>query len=472
MSAVNEIIWMTATELVTRIRERELSPVEVCQAVLSHIEENDTDIHAFVALDREGAMHTAGEAEAAIERGDDLGPLHGVPVSIKDLFPVAGLPTTLGSKFFENNVTDFDAPAVRRLRDAGAVILGKTNTPAFGHKDMSDNLVAEPTRNPWRRDRTAGGSSGGAAAAIAAGMGPLALGSDGAGSIRIPASLCGIYGLKPSFGRVPYAPNTDYWASRSHIGPMTRTVGDAALMLQVMAGPDPADPLSLDSPQRNYVDDLSADLSGLRVAWSPDLGYTPVDSEIRQLTEAAVARFEQMGCHIEEVADFWPDPLKWHMVVFEGSIAAKQAARAAERPDWIDPSMAEVIRRGSEYSLVDYAAAMEDRSTFYDQATAFMTNYDLLLTPAMPCGAWRYDGTVTEIDGRPTPTMFHRLQFMYPMNATGWPAATVPCGFTSEELPVGLQIVTPWRQDLLCLQASAAYEIAHPWAHNYPEQRI
>jgi Asp-tRNA(Asn)/Glu-tRNA(Gln) amidotransferase A subunit family amidase len=470
VSVQEDLKWMAATELAARIRKRAYSPVEVCQAILDEIDNSDPEINAFVTVDHEGALQAASEAEAAIQRGDELGPLHGVPVSIKDLFPVAGLRTTLGSKFFENNVTDADAPAAKRLRDAGAVILGKTNTPAFGHKDMSDNLVAEATRNPWKLDRTAGGSSGGAAAAVAAGMGPLALGSDGAGSIRIPAALCGIYGLKPSFGRVPYAPNTDYWASRSHIGPMTRTVEDAALMLEVMAGPDPADPLSLDGPPLDYAASLNADLSGLRVAWSPDLGYAHVDPEVRDLTTSAAARFEQMGCNVEEVSNFWPDPFEWHAVMYEGAIAAKQAARAAERPDWVDPSMTGAIERGSKYTLEDYVRAIEERSAFYDKATAFMSNYDLLLTPAMPCGAWRYDGTVTEIDGQPTPTMFHRLQFVYPLNATGWPAASVPCGFTSEGLPVALQIVAPWRQDLLCLQASAAYEKAHPWAHIRPSE--
>jgi Asp-tRNA(Asn)/Glu-tRNA(Gln) amidotransferase A subunit family amidase len=468
MNMHDDFKWMTAIDLVARFRKRELSPVEACQALLDHIDQVDEEIHAFVTMDHGGALQAANEAEAAIRRGDDLGPLHGVPVSIKDLFAVAGLPTTLGSKFFEDNITDFDVPAAKRLRDAGAVILGKTNTPAFGHKDMSDNLVTEATRNPWKLDRTAGGSSGGAAAAVAAGMGPLALGSDGAGSIRIPATLCGVYGFKPSFGRVPYAPNTDYWASRSHIGPITRTVEDAALMLGVMAGAHPADPLSLESGSFTCTIDPQMDFSGLRVAWSPDLGYAPVDPQVRTLTEEAARKFEQMGCSVEEVRNPWPDPFEWHRVIYEGTIAAKNAARASERPDWIDPSMAEVIERGSRYTLVDYAQALEARSAFYDRATAFMSNYDLLLTPAMPCVAWQYDDTVREIDGQPTPTMFHRLQFMYPMNATGWPTATVPCGFGSDGLPVGLQIIAPWRQDVLCLQASAAFENAAPWHGIYP----
>lgn len=468
MSTHDELRWMTAIDLLGQFRKRELSPVETCKTLLDHIDRTDEELHSFVTVDHEGALQAASEAEAAIQRGDELGPLHGVPVSIKDLFPVAGLRTTLGSKFFEDNVTNFDAPAVKRLREAGAVILGKTNTPAFGHKDMSDNLVTDATRNPWKLDRTAGGSSGGAAAAVAAGMGPLALGSDGAGSIRIPAALCGIFGFKPSFGRVPYAPNTDYWASRSHIGPMTRTVEDSALMLEVMAGGHPADPLSLDSSSFTCSINPQFDLSGFRVAWSPDLGYAPVDPEVRNLTAEAARKFEELGCHVEETNNFWPDPFEWHKVIYEGTIAAKNAGRMTERPDWIDPSMAAVIERGSQYTLVDYAQALEQRSAFYDQATQFMSKYDLLLTPAMPCEAWQYNGTVEDIDRHPTPTMFHRLQFVYPMNATGWPAATLPCGFTSQGLPVGLQIIAPWRQDELCLQASAAYERTSPWRDIYP----
>jgi aspartyl-tRNA(Asn)/glutamyl-tRNA(Gln) amidotransferase subunit A len=468
VSSIEEIRWMPAQTMARKIRERELSPVEACEAILDVIARLDDKVHAYVTLDPEGARSAARDAEKAVTEGAELGPLHGVPVSVKDLFAVKGMRTTSGSKFFENNVTVFDAPAAKRLRDAGAVIVGKTNTPAFGHKDMSDNLVAEATRNPWKLDRTAGGSSGGAAAAVAAGMGPIALGSDGAGSIRIPAALCGIYGLKPSFGRVPYAPAPDYWASRSHIGPMTRTVEDAYAMLQVMAGGHEADPLSLDSELPWNPDLLNQDIAGLRVAWSPDLGYSPVDPEVRSLTTSAARKFEEMGCQVEEVSNFWPDPLEWHRVIYEGSIAAKQSARAAERPDWIDPSMAAAIERGSSYSLTDFMNAIEARSAFYDRATEFMRDFDLLLMPSMPCGAWAYDGTVSQIDGVETPTMFHRLQFMYPMNMTGWPAATVPCGFTSEGVPVGLQIIAPWRHDLRCLQASAAFERVAPWASLRP----
>jgi Asp-tRNA(Asn)/Glu-tRNA(Gln) amidotransferase A subunit family amidase len=463
-----DICWQPAVELAERIRRREFSPVEVCEAVLSRIADVEDRVHAFISVDADGARAAAQRAEAAVLRGDTLGPLHGVPVSIKDLFPTAGLRTTSGSKFLEEHVPTFDAPAVRRLRAAGAVIVGKTNTPAFGHKDMSDNLVAEATRNPWQLNRTAGGSSGGAAAAVAAGMGPLALGSDGAGSVRIPAALCGIYGLKPSFGRIPYAPSTDYWAGRSHIGPMARTVRDAALMLTVMAGTDDADPLTIDSEAPDYLTLCDGDLRELRVAWSADFGYAPVDPEVRAATAAAARHVEALGCHVEEVNPTWDNPHEWHARLYQASIAGRQIERARQRPDWIDPSMAEMIERGLQVSMTDYVSILGQRAEFYDQALRFMKPYDLLLCPAMPCGAWAWDGTQAEIDGQPTPTMFHRLEFMYPFNLTGWPAATIPCGFTSEGLPVGLQIVANRHRDDLVLRASAALESALPWADQRP----
>lgn len=463
-----ELCYLPALEVAARIRRQELSPVEVCEAALARVQAIDDRVHAFVTLDADGALAAARAAEAAVSRGDQLGPLHGVPVSVKDLFPTAGLRTTYGSKFFEHYFPDVDTPAATRLRAAGAVILGKTNTPHFGHKDMSDNLVAPATRNPWKLDRTSGGSSGGAAAAVAAGMGPLALGSDGAGSIRIPSALCGIYGLKPSFGRVPYWPNADFWAARSHIGPITRTVRDAAAMLSVMAGADPADPLTIDAPSQDYLAACDGDLRGLRVAWSPDFGYAPVDPEVRHLTAAAAARFTELGSEVKEVNPNWDDPREWHAILYQVSIAARLAGRADERPDWIEPSLAEIIEQGRRVLLADYGAAMLARSQFYEQARRFMARYDLLLCPAMPCGAWPYDGTQAEIDGHPTPSMFDRLQFMYPFNLTGWPAATVPCGFTSEGLPVGLQIVAGWHQDALCLRASAAFEAVQPWAAARP----
>src|SRR5881296_1577773 len=263
-----DLCFTPATELAAMMRRRTLSPVAIMDAVLARIEALNPRLNAYLAVDAERARAQAKAAEAAVMRGETLKPLHGLPVSIKDLEPSSGLRCTYGSKCFERNIADMDGMATERVKAAGGIVIGKTNTSHYGHKDMCDNLLGPPCRNPWKLDRTSGASSGGAGAAVAAGMGPLAHGSDGAGSIRIPSALCGVFGLKPSFGRVPYWPNADIWAARSHNGPMTRTVRDAALMLTAIAGPDPRDPTTIDAPPVDYVAACEGDIRGLRVAWS------------------------------------------------------------------------------------------------------------------------------------------------------------------------------------------------------------
>lgn len=465
----SDLCFVPAVELAEKIRSKSLSPVEVVDAVFERIHVLEPKLHAFITLDEEGARQAARDAEAAVTEGRELGPLHGVPVTIKDLFNTAGLRTTHGSKSLEHHIPDFDAVAVERLRKAGAIILGKTNTPHFGHKDMSDNLVAEAARNPWKTDRTPGGSSGGAAAAVAAGFGPLALGSDGAGSIRIPAALCGVYGMKPSFGRVPFWPSSDYWAGRSVIGPMSRTVRDSALMLSVMAGADRRDPLSIDAAPEDYLAACESSLKGLRIAWSPDFGIAPIDPEVRASTEAAVERFREMGCEIIEATPGWDDPGDWHRTLYRAGITGKFGQMAKEHPDWIDESMALIMEAGQSITMTDLVQAHTARSKFYDQAREFMDQFDMILTPTMPCGAWPYDGQPGMVDGQEIQQVpGGRWPLMFPLNVLGWPGASVPCGFTSEGLPIGLQIITPWHQDALCISASAAFEAAQPWADKVP----
>jgi Asp-tRNA(Asn)/Glu-tRNA(Gln) amidotransferase A subunit family amidase len=469
MSDLSELCFTPATELAARVRSRELSPVEVLEAVLARVAALDDRVHAFVTLDEERALAAAREAETAVRRGDELGPLHGVPVSVKDLEPVAGVRLTFGTKFFEHNVPDADGAAAGRLRRAGAIIFGKTNTPAFGHKDMCDNLLMPATRNPWLLERTSGASSGGAGAAVAAGFGPVAHGSDGAGSIRIPAALCGIFGLKPSYGRVPSWNAADLWSARSHTGSMARTVRDAALLLTAMAGPDPRDPLSIDGPAEDYVAACDGALRGLRVAWSADLGYAPVDPEVRRATAAAAAGFEDLGCHVEAADPGWDHPGPWHALLYRGAIAGRLGPMADDRPEWIDPSLARVIELGRQVTIRELQDAQASRTRFYGQAQAFMDRFDLLLTPAMPCGAWPHDGQPGPIEGIEVQAVAGgRWPLMYPFNLTGWPAASVPCGFTSEGLPIGLQVVAPWHQDARCLRACAAFEALRPWAARRP----
>jgi Asp-tRNA(Asn)/Glu-tRNA(Gln) amidotransferase A subunit family amidase len=466
-----ELCFTPATELAAAIRSRQLSPVAVVDAVLARIEALNPQLNAFLAVDAEGARTAARQAEAAVMRGDELGLLHGLPVSLKDLEPTAGLRCTYGSKFYENNIATVDGLVTERVKRAGGIITGKTNTPNYGHKDMTDNRLGPPCRNPWKLDRTPGGSSGGAAAAVAAGLGPLAHGTDGAGSIRIPAALSGVYGFKPSYGRIPNWPNPDIWTGRTHHGPLTRTVADAALMLQALAGPDARDPLSIDNVPDDYQTAVARPLEvmrGLRVAWSADFGYAPVDPEVRRLSERAAQRFADFGCTVEAVNPGWRDPRDIAGLAWYVSYAARLGAQYDENPGWMDATLAEMIEAGRRASGVEHVRTSIDRTTFYQEALRFFADYDLLLTPQMPLGAWSVDEWPATIDGKPTPSMFDRLSFTFPFNMTGQPAASVPCGFTSEGLPVALQIVGRWHADTLVLQASAAFEQAQPWAQVRP----
>src|SRR5256712_10547563 len=341
-----DLCFTPATALAAMMRRRTLSPVAVMDAVLARIEALTPRLNAYLTVDAERAREQAKAAEAAVMRGETLKPLHGLPVSMKDLEPSAGLRCTYGSKFFEHNIADFDGVVTGCVKAAGGIVLGKTNTPHYGYKDMCDNLIGPPCRNPWQLERTSGASSGGAAAAVAAGLGPLAHGSDGAGSIRIPAALCGVFGLKPSFGRVPNWPNADIWAARSHNGPITRTVADAALVLGAMAGADPRGPPPSRRPPRNHPAAVARPLEALRgrrVAWSVDFGYAPVDPEVRRLTAAAAERFQSVGCEVEAVNPDWDNPRELVSVMWYVSFAARLGERYDQRPEWFEPSLAEMI---------------------------------------------------------------------------------------------------------------------------------
>jgi len=466
-----EICFTPATALAAAIRARTLSPVEIVDAVLARIERLNPRISAYITVDAEGARAAARAAEAAVMRGGPLPPLHGLPVPIKDLEPVAGLRCTYGSKFYADNVADADGIVAERVKAAGGIVIGKTNTSHYGYRDTSDNLIGPPCRNPWRLDRTSGGSSGGAAAAVAAGLGPVAHGSDGAGSIRIPAAFCGVFGFKPSLGRVPLWPTVDIWAARGHNGPIARTVADAALLLGAMAGPDARDPLSIDAPPDDYaaaVREPQPAVRGLRVAWSADFGYAALDPEVRRLATAAAERFTSLGAHVELLAPAWDDPRAAAATMWQAAFATRLAERLVAEPSWFEPELAGMIEAGGRVSGVELGRAMYARTAFHAQVQRVFDRYDLLLTPQMPAGAWPVEGPPTAIGGTPTPGMFDRLPFTYPFNLTGHPAASVPCGFTPDGLPAALQIVGRWHADTLVLKAAAAFEQAAPWAARRP----
>ncbi len=459
---MSELAWLSASELLERYRARTLSPVEATAAVLARIEALDPTLNAFVRCTPELALEAAQAAERAYGGADAPPPLCGVPVSVKDVVPTAGVRTTMGSRVFADWVPDADAPLVERLRRAGAALLGKTTVPEFGWKGDSGNAINGPARNPFDPARTAGGSSGGAAAAVASGMGPLAQGGDGAGSIRIPAALCGVVGLKPSHGRVPYAPAGALELLVSE-GPIARTVADAALMLDVLAGPDPRDRLSLPLDGPPFAGACGRGVAGLRIAWSPDLGHADVDPEVARVAREAARAFDELGARVEELDDVLDDPHDDLELLFATAYAGlhldgygvdgdPEEARAK-----LDPGLRALIERGERYSAAELAAAHLRRLRFCDRVRAFMEPFDLLLTPTLPVTAFRAGE-----DHPPGSTPYRWLPFTYPFNLTGQPALTVPAGL-ADGLPVGLQIVGRWRDDRTVIAAGAAFERARPW---------
>lgn len=470
MSA-EELCWTPARELARMIRRREVSPVEVVGALLERIERVDPRLGAYVTVTADQARAAAREAEAAVLRGEALGPLHGVPYSLKDLTPTRGIRTTMGSRIFEHHVPDEDAALVERLRRAGAILLGKTNTPEFGCKPFTDNRVFGETRNPWALDRSPGGSSGGAAAAVAAGLGPLAEGSDLAGSIRHPAAWCGVVGLKPSQGRIARYPNQASWNAMSANGPIARTVADAALMFSVMVGPDARDPLALPDTGEDWAHVADhASVRGLRVAWTPDLGgAAAVDPEVASVCREAVRTFSELG---GEVADDSPEVGS----ILEPFLALNAAVRLATIGQYLDrwreqmdPVLVRRLELGRGLRPEQIGQAEMARSAYHQRLRRFFERYDLLALPTTATAATPLaDPMPREIAGRPITEHVEMLVPTFAFNFSAYPAISVPCGWTRDGLPVGLQIVGGWRQDALVLRAAAAFEAAAPWTGRRP----
>ncbi len=461
-----DLCYLSALKLRALYQKREISPVEVTEAILSRIDRLNPTLNAFITPTPDLALEQARAAEQAYAGTDPPPVLAGIPASLKDLTATKGIRTTRGSLLYKDWVPDFDAPIVERLYAAGMVMLGKTNTPELGWKGDSGNRIIGPTHNPWKHGQTAGGSSGGAAAAVASGLGPLAQGGDGAGSIRIPSSFCGLYGLKPSWGRIPQYP-ASVVELFSHTGPITRTVRDAALMLTAMAGADPLDRLSLPA-ETDFLQAMEGPLPGLRVAWSPDLGYAPVDPEVREITASAAARFGELGCEVEEAHPGLPDPWDMVNIIWASAFAGIHLHDLDDVRDLIDPGLLAVIEQGGRFSAPELAETNTRRNDYYHGWRTFMQNYDLLLTPTLPVTAFTAGHNHPEqINGLPT-SYLGWTAFTYPFNITGQPAASVPCGFAASGLPVGLQIVGRWRDDITVLRASAAFEALAPWAGNRP----
>lgn len=462
-----ELCFTPATELARRIRDKSVSPVEITLAVLERVERLNPKLNAICTLTAESALDAARAAEYAVMRGEHLGPLHGIPVTIKDLAMTRGVRTMAGSHVFSERLPEIDHLHVERLRAAGAISIGKTTVSEFGWSGVSRSPLTGITHNPWKQGMNAGASSAGAAVCAAAGFGPIHQGSDGAGSIRMPAGFCGVYGIKPSHGRVPYYP-TPANGLISHVGPITRTVADAALMLQAMAGPDDRDMTSLESPPEDFTGKLDSGIAGLRIGFSPDLGYLKVDAEVAGPVKAAARVFEELGCKVEEVDPGWGDPTAMEHCLFAVTITAMWGDYVERWGDRMDPGLVAIIEHGRTYSAVDYCKASAQRLAYYDKVRAFFERYDLLLTPTLSVAAFPAERLIPEHWAQHPWDWLRWAGFSFPFNLTWLPAATCPCGFTPAGLPVGLQIVAGRHHDLRVLRASRAFEQARPWALHRP----
>jgi aspartyl-tRNA(Asn)/glutamyl-tRNA(Gln) amidotransferase subunit A len=452
---------LTATELLDEYAAGTLSPVEAAEAVLARIERENPRLNAFCLVDEETTLDMARAAADRRARGATLGPLDGVPVSIKDLLLTRGWPTLRGSATAATSGPwDEDSPAVARLREQGAVFVGKTTTPEFAWKGVTDNPVDGVTRNPWDDSRTPGGSSGGAAAAVAAGMAPLALGTDGGGSVRIPASFTGIFTIKPTYGRIPHYPASAF-GTLAHTGPMTNTVADAALLLDAVCGADGRDWSALPPPDVTFSEPGPDDLTGLRVAFSPDLGFADVDPEVAASVAAAAAAFGDLGAKVEQVDPGFADPVEEFEVLWFAGAAKVVEKMTPEQRALLDPGLAEICEQGARYTAVEYLTATARRMELGQLMGRFHERYDLLLTPTMPIAA--FEAGVEVPAGSPSRRWTSWTPFTYPFNMTQQPAASVPCGFTSGGLPIGLQVVGARHADALVMAACAAYERARPW---------
>jgi amidase len=472
-----DLAFTPATELRRLVSDRRLSPVEVVEALLRRIERVNPVVNCYVTVAAERALDAARRAEAAQVRGDALGPLHGVPVSLKDLTPTAGIRTTYGSRLFADHVPTRSALEVERLVAAGAIVVGKTNTPEFGAGPNTLNALFGATRNPWDLARSAGGSSGGAAVALACGLGPLAQGSDLGGSLRIPASVCGAIGFRTSPGRIPVWPAG--WTTNlfSVSGPMARTVRDTALMLSVMAGPDDRVPISLDEPGGAFAPLAEDDapgraldwLRGKRVAWSPTLGVGLVEPEVERLVGEATRAFEGLGATVEAADPVVGEP--------RPMIAALRAlGTAAGNPDLLDradevdnPFLREFLKRPRELSGLEVARAFHEHARLAERFAHFFREHDLLVTPTTPTAAYMLDQMYPPtVAGTPIASAIDAMIVTYVITMTGYPAISVPAGWTEAGLPVGMQIVGRRHAEADVLRAALAFEQARPWADRRP----
>jgi aspartyl-tRNA(Asn)/glutamyl-tRNA(Gln) amidotransferase subunit A len=454
-----DLCAMTATALLDAYRKRTLSPVEVAQSILKRMEALNPRLNAFNLIS-DRALDEAKASEARWHAGQPAGLLDGVPVSIKDIILTKGWPTLRGSKTVDpKGPWNDDAPATARLREHGAVLLGKTTTPEFGWKGVTDSPLSGITRNPWNPDKTPGGSSGGAASAVAAGMGPLAVGTDGGGSIRIPCSFTGLFGIKPSFGRVPAWPLSPF-GTVAHVGPITHDVPDAALMLTVLSQPDARDWHALPYEPRDYHAGIDLGVQDLRIAYSSNLGYAKVDPEVADIVRKAVNIFADLGARIEEKHPGFENAAPiFQTHWFSGAAALLRNFPAAKRK-LMDPGLLDVAAQGEKISAAELMDAQMKRGALGVHMNLFHRDFDLLVTPTLAVIAFDVGREVPLTPDNQRWTDW--TPFTYPFNLTGQPAASIPCGFTKSGLPVGLHIVGPRFSDAMVLRAARAFESVRP----------
>ena len=451
----------TATELVRRIRSREVSVREVMEAHLAQIERVNPKLNAIVTLTAERALEDAAAADRALANGAGTGRLFGLPVAHKDLVETRGIRTTFGSPILRDFVPDFDALIVERLRGAGAITIGKTNTPEFGAGSQTFNEVFGATLNPYDPTTTCGGSSGGAAVALASGMVPIADGSDMGGSLRNPASFCNVVGFRTSPGRIPRWPNRAPWSPFGVLGPMARTVQDAALMLAALAGPDPRSPIAISEPGERFAQSLERSFGGVRVAWSRDLGGLPVDPRVTAVIDGQRDVFESLGCRIDDAEPDFSDADEifkvWRAWSFElgfGDLFRRYRDQLKDTVIWN-------IEQGLKLTGPDLARAERKRGELYQRVREFMETFEFLILPVSQVPP--FDVTqpyVTQINDVKLDTYIDWMSSCYYITVTGLPAISVPCGFTPEGLPVGVQIVGRHQDDWGVLQLAFAFEQA------------
>jgi aspartyl-tRNA(Asn)/glutamyl-tRNA(Gln) amidotransferase subunit A len=470
-----DLLFTPAAKAAALIRDRKLSPVEYVDVVLKAIDRAQPKLNCFRVVMAEEARRDAKKAEEAVARGEKLGPLHGIPVSIKDLVDVKGVHTRHGSAIFEDNVAQADDVLVQRLRAAGAIVIGKATTPEFGVKGLTDGPSFGITRNPWNLDRTPGGSSGGGAAAVAAGLGPISLGTDGAGSIRGPASCSGLVGLKPTLGAVPADTTRDAFGNNVFAGPLSRTITDAAIMHSVLVGPSDKDPWSLSGPSQQPLSPKLAgrDLSGVRIGYIELTANPRIAADVRANTRASLAAWEAMGAVVEEVTE----KIDW--IEYEGRVLyqANFAVFCAQYlPKWqnqMDPVTLAFMDRGAKFSLADFRNAQFARTALFRKIQSLLARYDFLVTPTNARTALdvTHDAANDEvvIDGvKCGITRQGWTSYQYPFNLTGHPALALPSGFGADGLPTSVQIVGRWGAETDVLRLGALLEDAQPWAQHRP----